>query len=137
MGKGIAKCSTVFLVMVVMTIGAASAARADERIVAKVPFAFIVQGVRLPAGSYTVTEDVNAAGVCLIANADGREVMYVMTTASSADQPTGNAALLFERFGDQYFLSRVMPQNGEEREIVLTKSIVEHELTEVAAAENP
>jgi hypothetical protein len=136
MCKGIGKWPRIFLVMTLMTIGAASAARAEERIVAKVPFSFIVQGVRLPAGSYTVTENaMDLGGVCLIASDDGRQAVYVMTTAASADRPADKPVLLFEKFGDQYFLSRVVPADGDEREIVLTPSIMEHELAEVA--ENP
>ena len=136
MSKRIGKWSIVLLATALMTIGAASAARADERIVAKVPFAFIVSGVRLPAGSYTITENVAGGGVCRIANDDGRESLYVMTTAAD-DRPDAQPELRFKKFGDQYFLSRVVTWDGEEREIVLTKSIMEHELTEVAAAEHP
>jgi hypothetical protein len=136
MSKRIGKQSIVLLATVVMTIGAASAARADERIVANVPFAFIVSGVRLPAGSYTITENANGGGVCLIASDDGREAIYVMTSAAD-NRPDAQPELRFKKFGDQYFLSRVVSWDGEEREIVLTKSIVERELTEVAAAENP
>jgi hypothetical protein len=120
-----------------MTIGAASAARAEERIVANVPFAFIVHGVKFEAGRYTVTESASAGGVCKIAGADGRQAIYVMTNSSSADRAADKPELLFEKFGNQYFLSRVVPLDGDEREIVLTPAIMEHELTAVAAAENP
>jgi len=120
-----------------MTLSAASVARADERIVAKVPFAFIVHGVKFPAGSYTVTESASAGGVCRIASADGRQAIYVMTHPSSQDRTADKPELLFEKFGNDYFLSRVVPLDGNEREIVLTPAIMEHELTEVAAAENP
>ena len=120
-----------------MTIGAASAARAEERIVANVPFAFIVHGVKFEAGRYTVTKGASAGGVCKIASADGRQAIYVMTNSSSADRAADKPELLFEKFGNQYFLSRVVPLDGDEREIVLTPAIMEHELTAVAAAENP
>ena len=136
MSKRIGKWSTVLPATLLMMIGAASAARAQERIEAKVPFGFIVQGVRLPAGSYAVTEDPNT-GVCRIASSDGRLAIFVMTTAASDDRPGDKPELRFQRFGDQYFLSRVMAADGEEREIVLTRRIMERELTEVAAADNP
>jgi len=136
MSERIGKWSAVLTATALMTIGAASAAHAQERIEAKVPFAFIVHGVKLPAGSYTVTEDANLSGVCRIASADGRHAIYVMTTAAD-DRPEAQPELRFKKFGDQYFLSRVVSWDGEEREIVLTKSIVDRELTEVAAAENP
>jgi hypothetical protein len=136
MSERIGKWSAVLAATSLMTIGAASVARAQERIEAKVPFAFIVHGVKLPAGSYTVTEDANLAGVCRIASTDGHHAIYVMTTAVD-DRPDAQPELWFKKFGDQYFLSRVVSWDGEEREIVLTKSIMEHELTEVAAADNP
>ena len=133
MRKRIGGWSRIFLATALMTIGGVSAARADERIVAKVPFSFIVGGVRLPAGDYTVTENMfNGEGVCLIASADGRKAVYVLTSASSTERAPAKAALVFEKFGDQYFLARVVPQAGDERAIVLTPSIMERELAEVA-----
>ena len=39
---------------------------------------------------------------------------------------------MFEKFGNQYFLARVVPEAGDERAIVLTPSIMERELAEVA-----
>src|SRR2546427_13308791 len=62
MKKRIGGWSRIFLATALMTIGGVSAARADERIVAKVPFSFIVGGVRLPAGDYTVTENMFNGG---------------------------------------------------------------------------
>src|SRR5437773_182819 len=44
-------------------VATASVARADERIVARVPFDFVVGDSRLPAGPYVVTNVSNDPGV--------------------------------------------------------------------------
>ena len=56
----------------------------------------------------------------------------MLTNASSTERAPAKAELVFEKFGDQYFLARVVPQAGDERAIVLTPSIMERELAEVA-----
>ena len=123
----------MFLATALMMMGGVSDARADERIVAKVPFAFIVHGVRLPAGDYTVTQNVfDGGGVFLIASADGRHAVYTLTSPSASGKEPAQPELVFEKFGEQYFLARVVPRDGDERKIVLTPSIMERELAEVA-----
>jgi len=54
--------------------------------------------------------------------------VYALTIASSPERSPAHAALLFEKCGQDYFLARVIPQNGDEREIVLTPAIMEREL---------
>ena len=67
-------------------VATASVARADERIVARVPFDFVVGDSRLPAGPYVVTNVSNDPGVMSIASADGRHFVYTLTIPSSSIQ---------------------------------------------------
>ena len=52
-----------------MLIAGASPARAEERVIARVPFDFVVGSVKMPAGRYVVTEGDDPALVS-IANAN-------------------------------------------------------------------
>jgi len=114
-----------------LVAGSASVARAQERIVANVPFAFMVGKTQLPAGSYIVEERFDDPSVVTIASEDGRHVAMTLTIAGSSEsQP--QASLVFEKFEDQYFLQRMTCGDGTEREIVLTPERMEHDLVTVA-----
>jgi hypothetical protein len=133
MRKRSVKMCAIVLAAASMAIGAASVARADERIVAKVPFAFIVGNVRLPAGSYVVKEDMSTgAGVLAIQSADGRRSVYTLTIPYAPNRGPADPELVFEKFNDQYFLFRIIPTDGSDREIVLSPRVMQHELAEVA-----
>ena len=120
------KVSWVCLTTVLALAGSASAARADDVVVAHVPFAFIAGHSHLPAGDYIVKEMADS-GVISIASADGRQSMFILTMASSSTETPMQAQLVFDKVGTQYFLARVMPQSGNPREIVLTPARMERE----------
>src|SRR5690349_11548367 len=87
----------------VMVIGSASAAQADETVVAKVPFTFIVGDTRLPAGDYVVTELADGSGVLQIRSADARQFAVTVTIPAGADNTPSQPELVFEKFNHQYF----------------------------------
>jgi hypothetical protein len=126
----------VFLATALVMVGGASVARADdERIVARVPFAFMVGESRMPAGDYVVREMSDDPSVVSIASADGRQFAYTLTIPSSAhalETPT-QPELVFEKLDNLYFLARFAPVGGMEREIVLTHARTDRE----HAAVNP
>jgi hypothetical protein len=108
-------------------------ARADEHIIAAVPFDFIVGNSRLPAGDYVVRESSDTPDVLTIASTDGRQTATILTIPTSPDQRVETPELVFEQFGGQHFLSRVVPGDGDGREIVLTTTIMERELVSTAS----
>jgi hypothetical protein len=120
---------------VLVAVAGASVARADEKIVAKVPFDFIVGDSRLPAGAYVVTNVSNDSGVMSIASADGRHFVFTLTIPSSPNQTPAQPELVFEKVENQYFLARVAPAAGDEREIVPARAHKESE--RVAIVVNP
>jgi hypothetical protein len=130
MRKLLLKMSGIVFATTVIAIGTAPAARADERIVAKVPFAFIVGDMRLPAGDYVVRDMSDGSGVLGIASADGRQFVCALTIPSSpsSDTPAAQPELKFEKFSNHYFLAGVVPQDGGEREIILTPSMMQREI---------
>jgi len=117
-----------------LVAGSASVGRAEERIVAKVPFAFMVGTAQLPAGSYVVKE-WDDPRIVTIESEDGRHVAITLTIAGSSESRP-QASLVFEKFEGQYFLQRMTTADGSEREIVLTPARMERDLV-TAAPNNP
>ena len=118
----------VFFAIVLVVVFSGSVVRADERVVAHVPFAFIVGETRLPAGDYIVKEVDNDPSVIAITSADGHQSTFMLTMASSSGELQAQPQLVFEKFEDQYFLARVIGGDGDERAIALTPAIMEREV---------
>src|SRR5690242_298771 len=87
-----------------IALGSASAARADDEVVAKVPFSFIVGNVRMPAGKYVVKSQGDTPDVVAIAAVDGRQSAFVLTIPTN--DAGGHPQLVFKRIGNQYVLAR-------------------------------
>jgi hypothetical protein len=122
--------SAVVLASAAIALGAASVARADETLATKVkvPFSFMVNDVRLPAGDYVVNEISGGAAVVEIASADRRHIAFATTIPSNQPAPPNSPQLVFEKFGGAYFLSRIVPIGGNDREIVLTPALMAREI---------
>jgi hypothetical protein len=118
-----------------IVVATAAPARADERIAATVPFAFIVGDSRLPAGDYVIA-DLSTPGIVSISSADAQHSAFVLTIPSSSDDAVPQPEMVFERFGGQYFLARITGGGVEGREILLTPASMERELQAVAIGQN-
>ena len=95
---------------------------------ASIPFGFIVRGVSLPAGDYEVARLNDDPAGLVMRNVDDKHEHVVFTT-ESMDGP-GIArynALVFNRYGDEYFLSAVVTA-GEQTGRELTPSHAERTL---------
>jgi hypothetical protein len=120
------------LVVGLLSIAGAATARADDdEIVAKVPFSFIVGHTHLPAGKYIVKPASDDLRVVLIESSDGREAAYSLTVPLGSAVRVAAPELVFEKRDNQYFLTRLIPADGNEREIPPTHA---HSEREVAVA---
>jgi len=128
MRKQRARVLWVSFAIVLVVVSTASVARAEELVVAHVPFAFIVGESRLPAGDYIVKEVDSDPSVISITSADGHQSTFMLTMASSSGELQAQPQLVFEKFDDQYFLARVIRGDGTGREIALTPAIMEREV---------
>jgi hypothetical protein len=97
---------TVMMIFVVATLFA-NAAQAQtstqQRVIAKIPFAFTVGKTTLPAGKYTFTV-VNPSSdrkVLQIRSVDGRASAMILTNTVKGIV-TENAKLVFERYDERY-----------------------------------
>ena len=124
MGKVIAKVGMV-LGTAVMVLGIAQSARADEEVVARVPFDFIVGGQRLPAGKYVVTQN---RALVSIASADRRHFAFVLMNPMSTGEAWTAPRLVFERIGEDHFLSQVVAGRKEGAETLLTPAQMERQI---------
>ena len=76
---------------------------------AKIPFAFHVGSNAFPAGTYVVS-NAGSAGVVILRNEqDTKKNVATITNANYSSRTNEKATLEFRRYGDQYFLARVMP----------------------------
>ena len=122
------KCAAVVVAAGAITIGSAALAHAEERVIVNVPFAFIVGDRQLPAGNYVVKDVSEGSGVLAIQSTDGRKVVCTMTIPTSMNDTASQPELIFEKFSNHYFLSRILPEDGGEREIILSPALMEREI---------
>ena len=92
---------------------------------ASIPFDFVVGEKRLPSGEYHVKSLSQA--VTEIQSKDGRSTVIILTTGIQAGKISDVGKLVFNCYGDYYFLSRIwapstdmgrqLPKSRLEREV--------------------
>ncbi|HVO99770.1 MAG TPA: hypothetical protein VMT15_16975 [Bryobacteraceae bacterium] len=104
---------------------------AQSRINATIPFDFTVGTKSFPAGDYSIRRVTES--VLMIQNVrDGSGGMTQVSAEST--RPDGKLVLMFNRYGDTYFLSKVL---GDSQGWRLPASRVEKELIAKAASTKP
>jgi hypothetical protein len=94
----------------------------------EVPFDFVAaQGSMMPAGEYRVTPNQPTQGLVRLASSTGASAAICLAHAIQSSRPTDTAKLVFNRYGNQYFLSQVWSQ-GTDRGHVLPPSKAEREI---------
>jgi hypothetical protein len=97
------------LVAIVFILGLSGAAKAESQdgIIVTVPFKFMVGGMALPAGTYTLRDASNdPSGPLMITNHDNSKRVFVLphvSESASTDKPK----LDFQRGGEEHFLSTI------------------------------
>jgi hypothetical protein len=101
----------------------------DATIYASIPHSFIVRDTTLPAGEYMikVADDYNDLNVLEIRNRQGHTAVLFDTEAVQANRAPGKSELVFDKIGDNYFLSRVFLK-GDESGNELAKSRMQRRL---------
>jgi len=89
-----------------VTIGSVSAQEPSVR--ATVPFDFSVGNKLVPAGTYTITSA--SANVILIRS--GEQKVALMSVAFADGKQPKNSVLVFNKYGDQYFLHEILSSSG-------------------------
>ena len=101
------------------------ASQAQSMLRADIPFDFVVGDKRLPSGEYHVKQ--MSPGAMLIQSKDARSSAFVLTGTAQAGKISDVGKLVFNRYGDQYFLSKIwaassytgrqLPKSRLEREV--------------------
>ena len=101
---------------------AVTAAVAQDRLQAQVPFNFRVGQSVMPSGSYLISQS-GPVGTIVIRSADQRSNAIVITNAVQSDQNASTGKLVFRRYGDIYFLSQVWkPGNDRGHQLIQTRT---------------
>src|SRR5271163_2300224 len=108
---------------VLSCLGVAARVVAQEPAVeAKVPFQFTVGGKLLPADTYTISSP--SSGLLVIRSADTHFVS--MTTISHSNQDSARGSeLVFDKYGDRYFLHEVLCPEVAGLNVAIPKSKLE------------
>jgi len=101
-----------------LLVGSAGAQEPGTEIRASIPFDFVVKGKTLPAGEYEIRRLMDEPIGLLIRNVRDKHDNVVFETEPKIDRAiTKRDELIFNRYGDTYFLSEVVTageQTGEE-----------------------
>jgi len=119
----------IALLAVLTLVGAGNAVAQNVGVQATMPFEFTVGGKLLPAGTYNIepASSLASQGVITIQNTDNH--FWAMSTASRSQQdPVGNGELIFDKYGDKYFLHEVLCPNVAALNVDIPKSKLEKEV---------
>jgi hypothetical protein len=127
----------ILLTLSLLAIAGGTVARAQviAAFKADIPFGFTVRNIRLPAGSYTIKRLNLRPDLMEIRDAEGNNVVFFSTIDTHAAKASEQPELIFNRLGEQYFLSRLF-DGGNSTGAELLKSRAEKRLKrEIAAIE--
>lgn len=105
------------LITTVLLVAAASiSVQAQERqlLTATVPFAFTAENSSLPAGTYTIST-LPPYNMIKVQSGDGQKVAMIPAIPSPTSAESEQAKLVFDRIGNQYFLSHVWERGSNLR----------------------
>ncbi|MGB6901086.1 MAG: hypothetical protein WBE12_20995, partial [Candidatus Acidiferrum sp.] len=105
-------------------------AQAQENMKVTIPFDFVAGNRSLPAGEYSVNVSGQTHMLILVDRKDGAPTILGAHDVV-AREPQSQSKLIFNRYGDRYFLSQVWMQ-GNSRGRQLSKSAREKEIVQVA-----
>lgn len=102
------------LLIITSLFGLAAGAKAEthREVIVKIPYAFVVAGRTLPAGTYTISRlsDDRLAGLS-VASYEERSGVVVLANQFES-RPADDAKIRFEHLGGMYFLRAVETLDG-------------------------
>jgi hypothetical protein len=110
MKKELLKGFTMLMVIIALALATAVAsanAQSARKIVADVPFEFIVGDQAMPAGEYAAKATSMDGKSLMIQSADAKRSAIRLTNAIAPKQNKTHARLVFHRYGERYFLAEV------------------------------
>jgi hypothetical protein len=123
-----------FLSVATLAVVLAAPLPAQEfRVTATVPFEFMVAGRSMPAGDYAVRRAGSIVSGAIQVSGENVSVLTLANFDSVGQtEKTGQTLLIFHRYGDRYFLSRITDGSGN-RGVEIPTSHTEKELSKTAS----
>ena len=105
----------MLLTITLLLAATAVCAQAQQRPMLKVtvPFAFTIENIDLPAGSYIVYALPPLAMTFRLESADGRKGVFVRAIPSEGSTDATPARLLFSHIDNEYFLSQAWEERSK------------------------
>jgi len=115
------KCNSIShsLLLVLLLLFSVIGAHAQSAARANVPFAFKVGTTQMPAGTYTVRNEIGT-NVVAIRNVQTGTSALAMGRREAPSKKTDK--LIFHRYGSQYFLTAILGETGSQGMILRTTS---------------
>jgi hypothetical protein len=117
--------SLVSLLSLLLVAGSAIAQTVHVR--GNIPFNFAVGNKTLPAGTYDIGSIDSDGKILLLQGRDGNASMMLNSNAAENLKPTDKTKLIFNRYGNRYFLSQIwvagersghqLPKTSREKEM--------------------
>src|SRR5258705_7025956 len=108
MRKKIFSAALTFSFLIVVGAATAYAELPGTALRATIPFDFSVRGKILPAGDYEIRRITDQPDGLIISSVNDKHEHAMFETESvQAPRITRNAEIVFQRYGDSYFLSEV------------------------------
>jgi hypothetical protein len=105
----ITKHAALFLTTCVALVGLGHA-QMDTTIKAQVPFSFVANGTKMPAGECTIQIMVN--GRTALSISCGTQHAFAVPIADVSANARKKTALVFHQYGDHFFLTSIKRQGG-------------------------
>ena len=116
------------LTLTILPLLAAAQLSDNDRIVAQVPFEFVVGARSIPAGECSVRLAARGWRTLMIHNQAAKMALFAPTSLDETKQASGHYALVFHKLADKYFLAEIklagsnaiyrLPQSKAEAELL-------------------
>jgi hypothetical protein len=114
--------------------GTSACAQVTDTIDADIPFAFTINNKVLPAGHYAIRRVDSNPGIMQLRGPNDRVVKVFLTEDAEVAKEPKRSELIFDRIGDQYFLSRIF-EEGNRFGVGVQESRAERKLEKEGALE--
>jgi hypothetical protein len=120
---------SAFVMLILVTCLSVAHAQFQNRMTASIPFDFKIGNKSLPAGEYTIqcVNSDSGKSALLLKSVDGRTSRMVMMTPAQANEAQAQIRIVFNRYGNQYFLAQVWT-TADNYGLELARSRTEREL---------
>ena len=126
------KAFAIMAVSILMAAAAAPMAAQITTLTANIPFEFVVAGKTMPAGAYEVWKSPTSEMVMLRGINQRTSALSLVSHGDvESRNPAADTRLVFNRYGDRYFLHEIVNGYGS-LALTLPESRAEREMAKVA-----